>query len=147
MRVSTSETLSIISLTNNLYRKASDADPAAWKGKNFKFSRNTANGTLRTHLEKFHADEYIQLAQQNGWRMLLPKRRAEAASTQGIGTSEQGNKQQIAFSQKEFLRHLVNFIVADDQVCIRFYLSSLITTLSSRSTLSSVQNSACCYFY
>jgi hypothetical protein len=77
------------------------------------YLQGTSNSGLRVHLEAFHHDEYVRVCQEKGWDNQLPsykKTHATSASTTSAGQIH------MPFSTKAFLEHLVNFIVADDQV-------------------------------
>jgi len=82
---------------------------------NFSFSVNTANATLHGHLEKHHADEYMQVCKDNGWKILLPKMWQMTEASTGP-PSEPGFHTHSEFSRQMFLQHIINFVVADDQV-------------------------------
>jgi hypothetical protein len=99
-------------------RAKCDASPTIWKGPNFTFSRMTGNTTLRGHLESIHETEYLELCAAKGWRMQLPKR-SKAITLEGssqAGVQGGQDRPRPKFFQATFLRHLINFIVADDQV-------------------------------
>jgi len=89
------------------------------------FSAKTGNSSLRSHLESFHKTEYLQLCRDNEWIIMLPKMRKMMALEIGNSTThggESGNTPpRQPFSQSQFLKHLVNFIVSDDQV--RIYIT------------------------
>ena len=78
---------------------------------------NTANTTLCGHLEKHHAYEYMQICKDNEWRMLLLRMRQMAMGEVSTGPpSEPGSHPCSEFFRQMFLQHIINFIVADDQV-------------------------------
>jgi hypothetical protein len=77
---------------------------------NFTYSVKTANNNLRKHIEKWHAEEFRQVAAQKQWKFQLPHDKKSAPPTKNAGGREQ-------FSPEQFMAKLVNFIVADDQVC------------------------------
>jgi hypothetical protein len=96
------------------FRRQHMTDPNLVKGINWTFSPKTGNSSLRSHLESVHKQEYLQLCQVNGWEIMLPKMR-KAAETETGGAGGDSPPRPI-FSQDQFLKSLVNFIVADDQV-------------------------------
>lgn len=42
---------------------------------NYSYLGSTANNNLRTHLESFHEQEYVDICVENSWVMQLPKRK------------------------------------------------------------------------
>lgn len=77
-------------------------------------------------MEREHEAKYVEVCQANGWSIQLAKRMArEAGSTQTTLKThlvpEAINR--LKFSATSFHRALINFIVADDQLC--FVLPSL----------------------
>ena len=65
--------------------------------------------TLQAHLEKERKDEFLQLKKEKGWTQNIS--RSKIATEEGSQTSFR-----TPFTPKAFLEHLVNFIVADNQV-------------------------------
>lgn len=89
---------------------------------NFKFSPTTANATLRSHLEKFHADEYVRICREKRWPIMLAKMRQEqSAGASADRGGVQGSNPRPPFSRQTFLHHIINFIVANDQVSLNIY--------------------------
>lgn len=89
------------------------------------YLRSTANGNLRHHLESHHEAKYVEVCASKGWKIQLAKRAAREALTQTtLDLHTQLNvTPRPSFSPKLFLQHLVNFIVADDQVRLFILLS------------------------
>ena len=108
----------LVLLVTFSFRRQHTADPELVKGINWTFSPLTGNSSLRSHLESIHKEEYLQLCRVNGWEIMLPKMRKEAGiETSGTGDRGSGDgPPRPPFSQDQFLKSLVNFIVADDQV-------------------------------
>jgi len=108
-----------------LVRPHFDADPIAFTQakKKYVYSTTTGTSSLRYHLHKFHHDEYKRLCNEKGWINQLP-----GAQRKGAGNPESAPglqaQSRTPFSQKGFLDHLVNFIVADDQVSALLYSHS-----------------------
>jgi hypothetical protein len=78
----------------------------------------TGYSSLRVHLEKVHKEEYLRLCKEKGWKNQLPtevkaRKAACLAASQSLG---QGVHPRQPYSQEALLKHLINFIVADDQV-------------------------------
>ena len=101
----------------NMLRKIKEAEPDQWKSNiKFEFSTKTSNTSLRPHIERHHLDLFLQLAKENGWKILLPglvsQARSEATSAATSGSAERRTQ----FDESTFHQHLLNFIVADDQV-------------------------------
>jgi hypothetical protein len=80
----------------------------------YEFSLSSSNTTLRGHLQREHKDDYIHVCQGKGWKnqLLSTKFESEAGSEPSAGAG----RFRTAFSSKAFMEHLINFIVADDQV-------------------------------
>jgi hypothetical protein len=100
--------------------KCSD-NPAKYRELRYKFSENTGNSNLRVHIENHHADEYEKLCSEHGWKNQLPKHKVREelkltgqTTLDGIARADVTNRER--FTRQAFLRHIVNFIVADDQV-------------------------------
>ncbi|CAA7267874.1 unnamed protein product [Cyclocybe aegerita] len=91
------------------FREKSTSNPKL----KFKFSANTSNTTLRNHLENMHK-EYLCLCAEKGWNNLLPKSRVQAVAALEAAHGTQGTFH-TPFTQKAFIQHLINFVVADDQ--------------------------------
>ena len=87
------------------------------KGLSSSYSATTSNTTLCHHLDTVHKNEYLCISSTKGWNTQLPSSRAtsEAPSDSQSGSNRQF---QTPFSAKALLNHLVEFIVADDQVRI-----------------------------
>ena len=75
-----------------------ELDPALWSPKvRYEYLAHSSNTSLRPHIELHHLLLYTQLAEKYGWKIQLP----------GVV------KSRSALTDGE---HLINFIVADDQV-------------------------------
>lgn len=84
---------------------------------------STAYGALRGHLERYHEKEYLKACQENGWKVLLPTWLKKEKATFDA-TLQETKASRVSFTQEEFLQHLVNWIVANDQVRIWLIISS-----------------------
>ena len=141
----------LVLLVTFSFRRQHTADPELVKGINWSFSPLTGNSSLRSHLESIHKEEYLQLCRVNGWEIMLPKMR-KAAETENSGTGDRGSGDgppRPQFSQDQFLKSLVNFIVADDQVRsipLQYSTPNIITCSQSISwsVLNFVASSSCC---
>lgn len=81
------------------------------------FSPQTVNATLQNHLEKYHADEHLRLCAEKKWSNQLPKMHVNTTTEGSNGPRDaQNNRPRQTFSQTTFLTHIINFIVANDQV-------------------------------
>jgi hypothetical protein len=80
----------------------------------YEISPSSSNTTLRGHLQREHKEDYIRVCLERGWKNQLPsaKFESEAGSERSAGTGQFCT----TFSSKAFMEHLINFIVADDQV-------------------------------
>jgi hypothetical protein len=101
-------------LIGYIYRRLNEADPTREPVK-YQYSIKTSTSSLRPHIEANHLELYKKLAKERGWEILLPGLVSQARSAAaGAGTV---SRQREKFSVGAFYRLLVNFIVADDQVC------------------------------
>ena len=99
------------------FRRKHETEPTSMRNINFSFSMNTANTMLRGHLEENHADKYVQVFKDNRWTMLLPRMWQMAMGEVSMGPpSEPGSHPCSEFSCQMFLQHIINFIIADNQV-------------------------------
>jgi hypothetical protein len=65
-----------------ILRKAFKAHPNNLFLSTYSYSCGTANSNLHTHIEKHHHELYLALAEEQGWRILLP----------GLVTAAQGEE-------------------------------------------------------
>lgn len=101
-------------------RTLHDANPAAWpNSRTYFFSDSTSTSSLRPHLEKYHSELYILLAQERGWKIQLPGIISRARSNVAENTDSK-NPCPDDFSENTFHNYLLRFIVSDDQVLIIF---------------------------
>lgn len=77
------------------------------------YSTNTASANLRRHLVNEHGPAYDKVIIENGWNYPLS---TEKKSGKGVTTGDLRKRALPAFSPEVFLKYLVRFIVADDQV-------------------------------
>jgi len=127
-----------------MVRKRALSDPSYRV--NFQFSASTSTSTLRVHLDHEHKDEYLRLHLARGWTTVLPSMKAtdNADTVPNPGSKAQSR---VPFSQEAFLEHLVNFIIASDQVGTTSLspLPRLLISLS-QSTLSNLLSFASFFF-
>jgi hypothetical protein len=72
---------------------------------------------LHGHLEHHHKEEYLKVCQGSGWKVMLQTWLKKEKATLDTALQEaQGSC--VSFTPEEFLEHLVNWIVADNQVRI-----------------------------
>jgi hypothetical protein len=74
--------------------------------------KNSSTSTLRHHIEKYHADEYIEACNENGWEVAIASLREKYK--QMHATKLQATRE--AFTTEGLLKRLVHWITADDQV-------------------------------
>jgi hypothetical protein len=76
-----------------------------------------SNTSLCTHIEACHLEEFTWLAAERGWKIWLKGLLSQARSQ---ATSEAAAAQagQPQFDEETFRQYLLNFIVANDQVCL-----------------------------
>ncbi|OBZ73092.1 Zinc finger BED domain-containing protein 4 [Grifola frondosa] len=86
-----------------------------YKGLKFDYSPSTSRTGLQVYLENHHEEEYIESCQKFGWKMQLRRQRVREAAqaTSAPDGSEPSNC--MPFTAQSFIRHIINFIVADDQ--------------------------------
>jgi hypothetical protein len=87
-----------------------------------KFSLKTGTGVLRRHLFEHHADTWIEgcdklhipITAKDAQRVVVDYRKRKGqASTNSTEQSKSGRP----FSQEAFVDAIIEFVVADDQVC------------------------------
>ena len=67
---------------------------------------------LRAHLNRDHLELYLRTVQENGWDFSLhaqSQARSEAAAL--------GVRRPDEFTERSFQQHILDFIIANDQVC------------------------------
>ena len=103
-------TSSYLPTESMIYRKDNQQDPNVHLHHH---AVSTATGTLRNHLNKSHREEYDRACAQNGWKNYLVdadvQKAAKAKEITQVAKRE-------SFTMDGFLKHIVKFIVADDQV-------------------------------
>lgn len=83
----------------------------------FEYATTTGISGLRGHLEKNHKQEYLEVCKERGWPVMLPNILKATATAAKVQEAARNAGKQAAFSLQELHAKLVNFIVADDQVC------------------------------
>lgn len=87
-------------------------DKGQWPSqRNYTYSRNTSTSVLRLHLNRFHIEEYVKIAEERDWVMQLPSLKGKA--TEGTMVT---SKPKVSFTPDMVTNHLIRFIVANDQV-------------------------------
>ena len=87
-------------------------DKAQWpKLCNYMYASSTSTSVLRGHLNRFHVEEYVQVAQERGWIMQLSSLKGKAA--EGV---EATSKAPVPFTPDMVANYFIRFIVANDQV-------------------------------
>jgi hypothetical protein len=84
----------------------------------YEYSRGSSTTTLRPHIEKYHLDAYRKEQKLQGWKILLPTLASQARSQAASETHSQNEGDRDRFDEETFQRYLINFIVANDQVCV-----------------------------
>jgi hypothetical protein len=109
-------------LTQKLYssekEKLGDSFP---HGHNYIYGAKTSNSSLRPHLERVHYELYCKKRNKYKWKTLLPGEVLQATSS-GIPAQD---TQVDEYDDQTFVKYLLEFVVADDQVCF-LYLTLLI---------------------
>jgi len=96
------------------YRDLQAADPSR---KLIQYSLRTASTNLRSHLTGSHRELYRKVLEQKGWTEIIQRYLETRSSTTSAATTVLVPDQHDIFDEDTFHRYLVNFIVADDQVC------------------------------
>jgi hypothetical protein len=110
-------------------------DKTQWpNNRNYKYSWRTATSGLRSHLERFHKEEYLRIGKEKGWVIQLASLKSLSLSQQ-VNSAANDLPPQIMFSPDAVTDHLVRFIVANDQVRLTLLVEveSLIPSLSNLS--------------
>jgi len=103
---------------NIILREAREADPSKWSSSiYYEYSQKTSTTSLRPHIEKYHLEPYLILAKENGWKILLPRLISQARSQATNEATTSWGERSIKFDENTFHQHLLNFIIADNQVC------------------------------
>lgn len=97
------------------YRAAQATNPSTQIPK-FSYSLRTSNSSLRPHIRREHLDLFMSLAKQRGWNVSYVTGQSETSDSVVPPSAEGEQREQ--FSEELFRKRLLNFIVADDQVCI-----------------------------
>jgi len=103
-----------------------ELNPVLWSPKVcYEYSAHSSNTLLWPHIELHHLLLYTQLAEKYGWKIQLPGIvKSQSALTDGA-PSLANSQREDRFTEQSFHEHLINFIVADDQVCkVQFALLS-----------------------
>jgi hypothetical protein len=104
--------LILLSITGREEHNALE-DKTQWPtNRNYSYSHRTSTSGLRSHIERFHKEEYLRLSKERGWVIQI----ASLKSQQEKSTSGGNLPPQIMFSSDAVTNHLVRFIVANDQV-------------------------------
>ncbi|KIL56314.1 hypothetical protein M378DRAFT_188580 [Amanita muscaria Koide BX008] len=74
-------------------------------GKTWHYATGTGGFNLRKHLQRLHLEEWVQFCNENQFDKHLER----------VGKRSQAVRPQVPFTQKAFVQHLLEFIVADDQ--------------------------------
>jgi len=106
------------------------------------YAKSTSTTILCAHLNRDHLELYLHAVQENGWDFSSHARsqaQSEAAAS--------GVRQPDEFTKRSFQRHILDFIVADDQVrsCLSsFYVhyAHVELQVSERHRMSRIQTTA-----
>jgi hypothetical protein len=89
---------------------------------NFSYGPTTSITTQRAHLGRMHIHEWVAAADEGGWA--TSKTMADAMMKNNYMADRQTPEQQagpqarVPFSNDQLVKHIVAFIVANDQVCL-----------------------------
>jgi len=79
------------------------------------YSVKTLTSSLWPHIQRHHLELFLKMAIPNNWNILLPGLVSQAKLTASAAESEA--QEADKFTEQMFHSSLVNFIIADDQVC------------------------------
>jgi hypothetical protein len=169
--------LGIHAETTHARREIHDADPAAWNDKYskrvYKYAPKSGNSTLRGHIDRWHLNVYLELVEARDWPIWIDSVKnalelgytvtelhqavADGGTLEGLRARTSANEQRDkdsdgrgsipGFSTEELYKHLIAFIVADDQVrCLPPLHYNCLLTSHSLSMSSNAKNSGgfCC---
>ena len=103
-------------------------NPKSVLGVNWTFSEKSSNPILCGHLDKYHRKAYYAFCEANDCENQLPSfKQAKSKEAQNLGSTQVAQRQ-VRFTMPQFTRHIVDFIVADEQVHKCKVMSSLLPT-------------------
>ena len=86
---------------------------------NWTFSEKSSNPVLHRHLDKYHRNAYYAFCEANDCENQLPSfKQAKAKEAQNLGSTQVAQRQ-VEFTVPQFIKHIVDFIMADNQVNAR----------------------------
>jgi hypothetical protein len=96
------------------FRDHHEANPTLplWK---YEYTPGQGYSGLRGHIERYHEEEYLKACQDNGWRVMLPSWLKKEKADKEVALQDSSTARTV-FTPETFLQHLINWIVADDQV-------------------------------
>ena len=109
---------SVVCLNSN-YREIYNRDPASWPShQTFRYSGSTSTTSLRPHIVRMHRDLYLRIYKAKGWTILpgLASQVQSQAAKEASASRDTRPHGRVEFSGQKFHQHLLNFIIADDQV-------------------------------
>lgn len=80
------------------------------------YSHTTGNGALRRHLVNYHRDEYRKLAIERGWSESIRN-----LIDPPVPSQMESLNPTLSWSQENFVKIVLRFIVSDDQVSLLSY--------------------------
>jgi len=94
-----------------------DLQAANLSRKLIQYSLRTASMNLWSHLTGSYKELYRKVLEQKGWMEIIQHYLETRSSTTSAATTVPVPDQCDIFDEDTFHRYLVNFIIADDQVC------------------------------
>lgn len=91
----------------------------------FDYSSSTSTSTLRKHLMKKHEKEFVEACVKFNWDVPQPQSDGNMGP---ISSAPLPGRE--PFSSEALLKHIINFIIADDQVSSGLYIQLFITLIS-----------------
>ena len=104
--------LSSLSFSDKDNRKLHKDNPANWIPIKYKYSGNSLNATVWVHIERFHLEQFKQLAKEEKWKIFLKGLVAESqAQLQALASEASTIGQHVKFNECTFHWYLSNFII------------------------------------
>lgn len=104
-------------ISNKFYRSKAAEDSSIKVGT---YGDTTATATLRSHLLKFHPQEWVKECERLNIRLRGKEGKIAMAKFSGVPVGHQAATQ-APFTQENFREYLMQFIIATDQVFIYLF--------------------------
>jgi hypothetical protein len=117
--------LTFLTYQNNTHRAHHNANPSQFpRNINYSYKPSTSTTSLRPHLLKCHLEEYLKFVDEGKW---INQFWGYSEASQSSKTARAQSERPDMFNYMTFHQHLLNFIVADDQVHFYYPLRLTLT--------------------